>query len=75
MAISAVAEPPVAIRMRFSEMTLLRSLHRTSILVAYASPFPWWGQIADLVSKGFRSDIFLGVDDSIEIIEFAAESD
>ena len=34
MAISAVAEPPVAIRMRFSAMTLLRSLHRTSIFVA-----------------------------------------
>ena len=40
MAISAVADPPVAIRIRFSAMTLLRSLHRTSIFVAYASPFP-----------------------------------
>ena len=40
MAISAVAEPPVAINMRFSAITLLRSLHRTSIFVAYASPLP-----------------------------------
>ena len=40
MAISAVADPPVAIKMRFSALTLLGSLHRTSIFVAYASPLP-----------------------------------
>ena len=61
MAITAVAEPPVAIRIRFSAITLLRSLHRTSIFVAYASPLPsdladvqrstaLAGKVADLVS-------------------------
>ena len=34
MDISAVADPPVAIRMRLDEMIRFRSLHRTSILVA-----------------------------------------
>ena len=40
MAISAVADPPVAIRMDRLEMMRLRSLHRTSIGEAEAAPFP-----------------------------------
>ena len=35
MAISAVADPPVAIKMHFSVITLLGSLHQTSIFVLH----------------------------------------
>ena len=38
--ISAVAEPPVAMRIRFCATMQLRSLQRTSMRVAYASPLP-----------------------------------
>ena len=40
MDISAVADPPVAMRMRLDAMIRFRSLHRTAILVAQASPLP-----------------------------------
>ena len=41
MAISAVADPPVAMSTLLYAIILLRSLQRTSILVAYASPWPF----------------------------------
>ena len=40
MAISAAADPPVAIRIDLFEMIRFRSLHRTSMWEAYAAPFP-----------------------------------
>ena len=46
MDISAVADPPVAIRMRLDAMILFRSLHRTSILVAYTEGGPRWGSVS-----------------------------
>ena len=86
MDISAIADPPVAIRMRLDAMILFRSLHHTSILVAYASPLPSsirprsrpncfnvGAKVTDLISKGFRRDVLLGVDDCREIIELTAE--
>ena len=39
MAISAVADPPVAIKIRLVEIIRLRSLHRTSIFVALRLAF------------------------------------
>jgi hypothetical protein len=33
----------------------------------------WGAEIADLISKGFRRDILLGVDDCREVIELTAE--
>ena len=34
----------------------------------------WGAEIADLISKGFRRDVLLGVDDCREIIKLAAKS-
>ena len=34
----------------------------------------WGAEVADLISKGFRRDVLLGVDDCREIIELTAES-
>ena len=89
MAISAVADPPVAIRIRLVEIIRLRSLHRTSIFVAYASAFTFLDapqqstkgrlrrrrEVADLISEGFRSNIFFGVYDGREVVQLTTESD
>ena len=81
MDISAVADPPVATRMRLDAMSLFRSLHRTSILVvcfSFASSirlrsrpncFNVGAKVTDLISKGFRHD----VDDCRKILELTAE--
>jgi len=77
MDISAVAEPPVAIRIRLLDILRFLSLLPLAFLDAPNQPpkklLCWGSEVTDLISKRLGSNIFFGIDYCRKVFEFTTE--